>query len=56
MGIWIDAESASELQTALMPSLVQIKSPGIGIYFYSDAVLSAGSQDRINIDVISWST
>ena len=54
MRVWIDAENASKLQTAFVPSPVQIKSPGIGVNFYSDTMLGAGSQYRLNIDVIAW--
>jgi hypothetical protein len=53
MRVGIDAEEAPELKTALVPSPVQIKAPGIGIDFHGHAMLSAGSQNHIDIDVVA---
>jgi hypothetical protein len=54
MCVGVDAENAAELQTALVPSPVQVQSPGIGIDFNGHPMLGAGSQNRIDIDVVSW--
>jgi hypothetical protein len=56
MRIGVDAENASKLQTALVPPPVQVQSPRIGIDFHSDAMLGTGSENRIDIDVVAWST
>src|SRR4029079_12164084 len=54
MCVWVDAENAAEFQTALVPSPIQIQSPGIGIDFHGHPMLGAGSQNCIDIDVVSW--
>jgi len=54
MCVWVDAEDAAELQTPLVPSPVQVQSPRIGIDFHGHSMLGAGSQNRIDIDVVSW--
>ena len=54
MCVWVDAENAAERETALVPSPIQIQSPGIGIDFNGHSMLGAGSQNCIDIDVVSW--
>src|SRR6185437_5118290 len=54
MCVWVDAENAAELQTALVPSPIQVQSPDIGIDFHCHPMLGAGSQNRIDIDVVAW--
>src|SRR4026208_1636794 len=54
MCVWVNAENAAELQTALVPSPIQVQSPGIGIDFNGHSMIGAGSQNCIDIDVIAW--
>src|SRR4029079_7286883 len=54
MCVWINTENAAERETALVPSPIQIQSPGIGIDFHGHSMLGAGSQNCLDIDVVSW--
>jgi hypothetical protein len=51
--IWIDAESASELEGFLVPPPIEVEPPRIGIDFYHYPVFSTGSEDPLDINVIA---
>src|SRR5262245_43981671 len=52
MGVRVDAESAAELNPPPQPTPVKIKPPRVPVYFDSDAVLSAGRQHPLDIEII----
>ena len=52
MCVGIDAEHASEINGLLVPPPIQIQPPGIGINLYCYAVLCAGGENTLNVDII----
>ena len=53
VGVGINAEDAAVIQSLLMPAPVEIEPPRMGIDFNRNAVLSAGSQNLVDVDLIS---
>ena len=53
VGVGINAEYAAVIQSLLMPAPVEIEPPRMGIDFNRNAVLSAGSQNPVDVDLIS---
>ena len=51
--VGIDAEHAAKLETALIPPPVEIKPPGVRVDLDRDAMLRAGLQDLLDIDLIA---
>jgi hypothetical protein len=54
MGVGIDAESAAELQGALVPAPVKVEPPRICVDLDGDAVFRARLQDFLDVHVIAW--
>jgi hypothetical protein len=52
MGVGIDAHHAAEVEGALVPTPVKVKTPGIGIDLDGDAVLRASSKTLFDVDVV----
>ena len=53
MSIGIDAEHASEVQCALMPTPVQVQTPWVGIDLNCHAMFYTCRQDLFDINVVS---
>jgi hypothetical protein len=53
MSIGIDAEHAAQVQTALVPSPVEIEPPRVGVDLNGDAVIRARLENFLDIDLIA---
>jgi hypothetical protein len=52
--IRVDAHDAAKTQGRLVPAPVKVKPPGVRVDFNGDAVLRAGRENLLDIDVIAW--
>src|SRR3954469_7892492 len=51
--VGVDAEHAPEVKRALVPAPVQIQPPRVSVDLNSDSVLGAGTEHRLNVNVVA---
>ena len=53
VGVGINAEDAAVIERLLVPAPVEIEPPWMRVDFHGDAVLGAGFEDFVDIDLIA---
>src|SRR6185369_14044847 len=56
MRIRVDAHHAAKPKRRLMPAPIEVKPPWVCVDFNGNAVLGAGCEDLLDVDVIAWAT
>jgi hypothetical protein len=53
MSIGVDAEDAAAIKGFLVPAPVKVKTPRVRVDFDGDAVLHAGFENLVDIDLVT---
>src|SRR5204862_6539479 len=56
VGIGVDAHHAAKVERMLMPTPVQVQAPWIGVDLHCNAVLGAGPENLLDVNVVARAT